>query len=141
MSVKGEHFRRLLQAGRSFNVAVEMSGLDRNHARTQAQRWGYLPPAKPNRPRNAFRQAIATGYDQGLSAATIAAQNGSTAASVRVLANRYGISRSPREAAAARTATRRGFIIPPELEADYALFRRKKIPAREAAIALGIVKP
>lgn len=84
----------------------------------------------------ALRRAIVDGYAAGRSPAAIALEHGSTAASVIVMAVRLGVSRRP----AAAAIQRRGFVVPPELAADYRLLMRVgRYSAREAARQLGLL--
>jgi hypothetical protein len=131
---KGNRLRRAFQAGMSAERAAELAGCTLRYARLYGLHNGYLKPKGPGqRPRNdVLRQAIIDGYAQHRPIAEIAAEHGSTAGSVKVLAQRLGVSRSHQEAAEIRRK------IPLEHAADWANMRRKGFSAIEAAAMLGI---
>jgi hypothetical protein len=133
---KGDRLRRAFQAGMSAARAAELAGCTLSWAVQYGLRHGWLKPKGPGqRPRNdALRQAIVDGYAANRPIAEIAAEHGSTPGSVKVLAQRLGVSRTPREAALARRSR-----IPPEHAVDYAyLTRRKGFRSAEAKAMLGI---
>ncbi len=132
---KAEAIRRALQAGMSLKRAQERSGATMNYVTSVARQLGYRKPHGP--PRNsALRQAIVDAYANHTPLAEVAAQQGSTVGSIKVLACRMGLSRRPQKAADLRAA--RKARVPAHLAADYRIIRRKNFSIAEARAMLGL---